>query len=123
MTLTFLKVFETDLDEKAMFQLLSMSIRDMDSIFSDGAYSQPEEDPEVPAHEDYNAPDSEGKIIVMMHADFVTGIDTEDYVPIWEEPPDSPDNIVIYDMMIEAGTLNKLVQWLFVGGTHGKHVL
>ena len=49
----------------------------------------------------------------------LSGFIVEEDVYLWDEAPDSPDNLVLNGNTVVAGTLNKLVTWLTNSDKYG----
>jgi hypothetical protein len=47
-------------------------------------------------------------------------VEKEADIAVLDEPLDDEDDVLVYDSIIEAGTLNKLILWLFSGSSNGK---
>jgi hypothetical protein len=67
------------------------------------------EDPEVLANEDFKVDEP------------TPGKEEGNEGYLWEESTDNPDTIIVYDNIIEAGTLNRLILWVFTPSTQGTY--
>ena len=83
------------------------------------------DDPEIPANEDLYSRRKDLGTKFYNYQYFKCSKESDlsaDEVPIWEEYIDNPDTALIYDGIIEAGTLNRLILWLFNPNHSGKLV-
>ncbi|KAJ6230896.1 ras guanine nucleotide exchange factor i-related [Anaeramoeba flamelloides] len=103
---TNLRYEESVFKKSELVPLLELGITDVDNIWNlSTEYIDPQED------EDEEDPE------ILFNKDFI-GLGNEDLennrrdVNIWDEGPDSENNIIIENELIKAGTLNKLIEKL-----------